>query len=87
MGGNCSATVFSIINTAGTIGGIVMPIVFGRLLDWNTTKSVIDGKSISHTDWEPLFVLLATMYLASGVFWIFIDCTKSLQTSWKENAP
>jgi MFS family permease len=84
LGGRCSATVFSIINTAGTIGGIVMPIVFGRLLDWNTTKQLVESKTIAHTDWGPLFVLLAAMYLASGIFWLLIDCTKSLDTPFKE---
>lgn len=79
LGGRCSATVFSIINTAGTIGGIVMPILFGMLLDWNTTKQILDGKQITLTNWGPLFVLLATMYLASGICWLLIDCTKSLE--------
>jgi len=78
LGGRCSATVFSIINTAGTIGGIVMPIVFGVLLDWNTTRQLVEGKMVSHTEWGPLFVLLAAMYLACGIFWLLIDCTKSL---------
>lgn len=79
LGGRCSATVFSIINTAGTIGGIVMPILFGMLLDWNTTKQIVEGKQITLTNWGPLFVLLATMYLASGICWLLIDCTKSLE--------
>ena len=79
LGGRCSATVFSIINTAGTIGGIVMPILFGMLLDWNTTKQIIEGKQTALTNWAPLFVLLATMYLASGICWLLIDCTKSLE--------
>lgn len=79
LGGRCSATVFSIINTAGTIGGIVMPLVFGTLLDWNTTKSEAAGKIISHTNWGPLFLLLAAMYLASGICWLLIDCTKAIE--------
>jgi nitrate/nitrite transporter NarK len=80
LGGRCSATVFSIINTAGTIGGIVMPIVFGKLLDWNTTSFLIEGKTVTKTDWGPLFILVAAMYLCSGIFWLLIDCTKSLNT-------
>ena len=80
LGGRFSATVFSIINTSGTIGGIIMPIVFGTLLDWNTTSQVVDGTKISLINWGPLFMLLAGMYLASGVFWLFIDCNDSLET-------
>lgn len=87
LGGRCSATVFSIINTAGTIGGITMPIVFGVLLDWNTTKHLIEGKTISHTDWGPLFLLVAAMYFASGIFWLLIDCTKSLEDPVAEPDP
>ena len=78
LGGRYSATVFSIINTSGTIGGIVMPLVFGTLLDWNATRRIVEGREITQTNWGPLFVLLATMYLASGIFWLLIDCTKSL---------
>lgn len=80
LGGRFSATVFSIINTSGTIGGIIMPIVFGTLLDWNTNSQVVDGTKISLINWGPLFMLLAGMYLASGVFWLFIDCNDSLET-------
>jgi len=86
LGGRCSATVFSIINTAGTIGGVVMPILFGMLLDWNTTKRIIEGKESALTNWGPLFVLLAAMYLASGICWLLIDCTKSLEEPAPGNA-
>jgi len=78
LGGRCSATVFSIINTAGTIGGIVMPLIFGMILDRNMTQQVVEGVTVSKIDWEPLFLLLAGMYLTSGIFWLLIDCTKKL---------
>jgi nitrate/nitrite transporter NarK len=84
MGGKCSATVFSIINTAGTISGIVMPIVFGKVLDWNTPLDELGKQMLSKTNWEPLFLLLAAMYLTSGIFWLLIDCTKSLDTKATE---
>jgi len=82
LGGRWSATVFSIINTAGTISGIIMPIVFGTLLDLNTIKHDVAGTLVSRTNWDPLFLLLAGMYLASGIFWLLIDCTKSLEQPW-----
>jgi sugar phosphate permease len=80
LGGRCSATVFSIINTAGTIGGVVMPIALGVLLDWNTIKLNVGGVESTKTDWAPLFLVLASMYLASAIFWLLIDCTQSLDT-------
>ena len=78
LGGRFSATVFSLINTAGTIGGVLMPIIFGVIMDWFTTLSVIDGVEVRTTDWNPLFVLLSAMYLASGFCWLLVDCTNRL---------
>jgi sugar phosphate permease len=75
LGGRYSATVFSIINTAGTLGGVVMPVVFGRVLDQFSTPT--------STDWGPLFALLAAMYLGSGLSWLMIDCTRSLDVEDK----
>jgi nitrate/nitrite transporter NarK len=79
LGSRFSATVFSIINTSGTIGGVVMPLIFGWLLDW-FTREVAQGEAVVKvTSWEPLFYLLAGMYLASGLCWLMVDCTKSLE--------
>ncbi|WP_152050493.1 MFS transporter [Tautonia marina] len=78
LGGRFSATVFSIINTAGTLGGVVMPIVFGLVLDAFTTEVAGPSGSTTTTDWGPLFVVLAAMYLGSGVCWLLIDCTRTL---------
>lgn len=79
MGGRFSATVFSIINTAGTIGGVVMPLVFGSLLDVFTSEQLLGDMPTKVTRWEPLFLLLAGMYLASALCWLKVDCTKSLE--------
>lgn len=87
LAGRYSATVFSIVNTAGTLGGVIMPIVFGTVLDYFTTHSLVDGKDLPTTDWGPLFYLLAAMYLGSGVCWLLIDCTRSLDTKAEEPAP
>lgn len=78
LGGRYSATVFSIINTAGTLGGVVMPIVFGTVLDAFTRVETIAGEAAKTTDWSPLFYLLATMYAGSGVCWLLLDCTRTL---------
>lgn len=79
LGGRCSATVFSIINTAGTLGGVIMPPLFGLLLDTFTTRQEISGKLVAITNWSPLFYLLSAMYLGSGLCWLFIDCTQRIE--------
>jgi MFS family permease len=79
IGGRFSATVFSIINTAGTIGGMVMPLVFGKLLDGFTRVVTVNEVTTKVTDWDPLFYLLAGMYLSSGLFWLMVDCTRPLE--------
>lgn len=78
LGGRYSATVFSIINTAGTLGGAVMPLVFGQVLDHFSVTTIVDGNEVTVTNWVPLFALLATMYFLSGLVWLRIDCTKKI---------
>lgn len=78
LGGRCSATVFSIINTSGTIGGIVMPMVFGAVLDACTATINVNGITLSAINWTPFLCLLAGMYMASAIAWLTIDCTKSI---------
>ena len=87
LGGRCSATVFSIINTSGTIGGIVMPLVFGAVLDASTTKSIIDGETQTTVNWTPFLCVLAGMYFASAVAWLTIDCTQSLEDLPEKRSP
>ena len=79
LGGRYSATVFGIINTTGSIGGILSPVMFGMILDYNTSEQVIDGVTQSVTNYNPLFLAVAGMYLISALTWLFIDCTKSLE--------
>jgi|GEM_PF-190674 len=71
LGGRYSASVFGVINTSGTIGGLVSPVLFGMILDYNTTNKV--------TNYTPLFVVISGMYLASAVCWWFIDSTTNLE--------
>ncbi len=78
IGGRFSATVFSIINTAGNIGALSMPLVFGPLLDYFTTTTEVDGKVLSVTNFTPMFLLVGTFYVAAGICWLLIDCTKRL---------
>lgn len=78
LGGRYSATVFSIINTAGTIGGVICPPVFGWILDSNTIEVIVDGAGKKVADYNPLFMVIAAMYLVSAASWFFIDSTDSL---------
>jgi len=80
MAGRFTATVFSMINTAGTIGGLIMPVIFGRVLDVFTEKSIVDGLAIERTSWTPLFYLVAAMYIGSGICWLFLDCTSQVDS-------
>jgi sugar phosphate permease len=84
LGGRFSGTVFAIINTAGTFGGIIMPVVFGRLLDAFTTSDGTAGTLTKSTDWGPLFLVLSAMYLGSGLCWLLIDCTRPVDHDEQE---
>lgn len=78
LGGRYSATVFSIINTAGGIGGVITPIVGGLLLDYYQTSSMVDGSLQITTHYEPVFILTGVMYLCSAFCWPFINCEDSI---------
>jgi ACS family glucarate transporter-like MFS transporter len=80
IGGRYSATVFGVINTSGSIGGLVSPIFFGVILDWNTSNVLVDGIEKSVANYNPLFVTVAVMYIISAFCWIMIDCTDSLES-------
>jgi sugar phosphate permease len=86
LGGRHSATMFSIINTAGTFGGVVMPPLFGAVLDHFTTRANVAGRLVATTDWNPLFLLLAAMYLGSGLCWLLMDCTRTLDGNEGEHS-
>ena len=79
IGGPYSATVFSIVNTAGNVGAIIVSLfVLGPLLDSYTTIEIINGESKTVTDYFPMFVMVAGLYLVTAVCWLCIDCTKQV---------
>ena len=78
MGGRYSATVFSVINTAGGIGGVITPMMGGWLLDKYATIQTLNGKEVMTTHYEPVFVMVGVMYLLSAVCWLFINSENSL---------
>jgi sugar phosphate permease len=81
MGGRYAATTFSVINTSGNIGQLVTPLLVGWLLDLYTTRVTVEGTVQTVTNYTPMFVLVAVMYLLSACCWLFIDCTQSLDRS------
>ena len=81
LGGRFSATVFSIVNTAGSVGMIVTPLFGGLLLDRYSERQLIDGVEQVVTNYNPLFAVVAGMYLASAACWLLIDCTRTLDRS------
>ncbi len=78
IGGRFAATVFSIMNMAGNVGGLVMPLIFGPLLDYFTTEVLIDGALQKLANFTPMFMLVGVLYVASGLCWLFVDCTQSV---------
>ena len=75
MGGRYSATVFSIINTCGGVGGIALSLSAGGILDYYATE-LPDGTL--QNNYDPLFLAIAALYLLSGISWFFINCTNRL---------
>lgn len=79
IGGRFSATVFGIINTAGSVGGLITPWMFGRIIDLSTARRVIEGAGVEEVvNYNPMLATVALLYLISAVAWFFIDSSKSL---------
>ncbi|MCA9027569.1 MAG: MFS transporter [Planctomycetaceae bacterium] len=81
IGGRFAATVFSIMNMAGNIGGLVMPLIFGPLLDYFTTEIQFEGELKMVTDFTPMFMIVGTLYVAAGFCWLFVDCTERVDVA------
>lgn len=71
-----SATVFSIMNTGGTLGGIIFPQLFGFILDRSPTIGMLGN--VEQKDFVPLFTAAAAIYVTAAFVWLFINCTRSL---------
>ena len=83
IGGPHSATVFSVVNTAGNVGAILMPLLaIGPLLDKFSTTTVTNGITETVTNYYPMFVVVAALYVVTGLCWLTIDCTKRIRSQW-----
>ncbi|MEX1232144.1 MAG: MFS transporter [Planctomycetaceae bacterium] len=78
LGGRFSATVLGIINTAGMVGGLAVPVIFGFILDANTIAKVVEGETVRIPNYQPVLIVIAVAYVLSACCWLFIDCSKSL---------
>lgn len=78
LGGRYSATVFSIINMAGNVGGLVMPLIFGPILDFFSTQAVVAGQVVRTTNFIPMFFIVGLFYVGAGICWIFVDCRQTM---------
>lgn len=81
MGGRYSATVFSIINSSGSVGGVITPLIGGYMLDRFAKEEVVNGQTVTIANYQPVFLMVGLMYLASALCWVFINCTNTLDHS------
>lgn len=79
LGGKNAGTVFSIVNTTGQVGALTIPLVVGPMLDHFSTMQMINGEAVRITDYGPMFVLVAGLYMVSAITWLFINCTKPIE--------
>lgn len=76
LGGRYSASVFSIINTSGTLAGVAFPPLFGFILDYYAAP---DAAGTVLPGYYELFVFVAAMYLVSAVCWFGINCSRPIE--------
>lgn len=75
LGGRNSASLFALINTSGSLAGYAAGPTMGRMIDY------FSGLYKNNTaGWTALFVMIGAIYIASALSWLFIDCTKTLES-------
>jgi ACS family glucarate transporter-like MFS transporter len=74
MAGRNSASLFALVNMSGAISGIVSGPIMGKTVDHFGR-----GEPGNPAGWTALFIGIAIIYLLSGLSWLFIDCTKTIE--------
>lgn len=87
IGGRFSGTVFSIVNTAGNVGALIMPLVYGPLLDLFTHETLVGREVTRVTNFTPMFVVVGGLYIGAGICWLLIDCTSRVDVAEDEESP
>lgn len=78
MGGRSAASLFALVNTAGSLAGFVS----GPAMGYTITKAGAlfgSGGSSGDAGWTALFVMIGAVYIASALSWLLIDCTKTIE--------
>ncbi len=79
IGGRHSGTVFSIVNMSGNIGAVLVPVLLlGPLLDGFATTQMVDGVSEVVTNYFPMFIVVAVMYVITAVCWMTVDPSRPI---------
>lgn len=86
LGGRYSATVFSVVNSSGSVGGFVTPVIGGLLLDHYARTQMVAGSEVTVTNYTPVFVMVGLMYMASAACWLFINCENTLDNEPSSDA-
>ncbi|MFO1023310.1 MAG: MFS transporter [Planctomycetales bacterium] len=74
IGGKNSASVFAVVNTAGSVAGFVAGPIMGGIVDVFS-----GGDPKSPRGWFVLFLSLGMVYFFSALSWLWIDCTRPLE--------
>lgn len=68
LGGRDAGAIYAIMNTAGSLGAILFPVVVPRVVE-------VSGS------WNAVLILLAGIHLAAGVSWLLFNSDKPLAGS------
>jgi sugar phosphate permease len=79
MGGRGAASLFAIVNTSGSLAGFVSGPVMGKTIQFFGSVPG-DSTATSPAGWTALFVMIGIVYIASALSWLFIDCTKAIDS-------
>lgn len=78
VAGKNTAVVMGMMNMAGTIGGFAMPVLLGYMIG--------DIKE-SGGDWNNVVYLVAAIYLAAAISWLFVDPDDTPERNNKGDSP
>lgn len=80
MGGRSAASLFAVVNTAGSLAGFVAGPVMGYTITLGG-KYLGSGAPSDPAGWTALFVMIGLVYIASALSWLFIDCTQTVDSA------